>query len=667
MGFFAPWFLAGIAAIGLPVYLHLLQQHKVDPLKFPSLQFFERRTETSVRQRRLKYKLLFALRALMLLLLALLFANPFIKRHFAGAGESQHVLLFIDNSFSMRADNALERAKQDAAAEVGRLGANDTAQVVALTASANLLNQPTNDKAELQAAIQSIKSADGRSTFAEISRTVKAIGEARKLPVTAHVFSDFQRTSMPPSFQELNLPTGTSLVIHSLASQKRPNFFVETASVPSVISDPKKVRLSATIAGAGTPAAQRNVSLVINGKTVQSKSVKLLENGYASVEFVGLDASYGWNRGEIRVDGSDALPGDDTFRFAIERADPRRVLLIHEPGRTRAALYVRSALEAAAENLFALDAVSVDQAANITASKYALVILSDLSSVPAALEDSLKKYANGGGGVMVATGAATASRGVVPMTGMKVSDSRYASRSAERFFSPANLDLSHPSVSRANRWDGVRFYQALAVDPANAQVAAKLNDGTPLLIDSKMGEGRVLVFTSTLDNVANDFPLHTSFVPFIEQTARYLAQVEARPATVAVDSFVELRSAGSKDAAAVEVLDPRGQRALDLKEASAAQNFRVSEEGYYEIGRQNGRRELVAVNADRAESILEPVPQESLDLWKKTGEAPTAPGVVTESGDRPVSLWWYLALLLFLATLFESFVASRYLRPENAG
>ena len=27
MGLFAPWFLAGVAAVGLPIYLHLLRRH----------------------------------------------------------------------------------------------------------------------------------------------------------------------------------------------------------------------------------------------------------------------------------------------------------------------------------------------------------------------------------------------------------------------------------------------------------------------------------------------------------------------------------------------------------------------------------------------------------------------------------------------------------------
>ena len=70
MGFFSPWFLGGLIAVGLPIYLHLLKRHKTDPQPFPSLMFFEHREQSSVQHRRLDYILLFILRTLMLLLAA---------------------------------------------------------------------------------------------------------------------------------------------------------------------------------------------------------------------------------------------------------------------------------------------------------------------------------------------------------------------------------------------------------------------------------------------------------------------------------------------------------------------------------------------------------------------------------------------------------------------
>ena len=69
MGFLAPGFWAGIAAVGLPIWIHLLKRHRTDPKLFPSLMLFEKREQSSVKHRRLEHILLFVLRALMLILL----------------------------------------------------------------------------------------------------------------------------------------------------------------------------------------------------------------------------------------------------------------------------------------------------------------------------------------------------------------------------------------------------------------------------------------------------------------------------------------------------------------------------------------------------------------------------------------------------------------------
>src|ERR1700678_2948030 len=101
MGFFNPWFLLGLAALGLPVYIHLLRRHVTTPLPFSSLMFFERGIQSSTRHQRLRYLLLFSLRAALLLLLVLAFANPFIRR--ASSSTSDKLLLIVvDNSFSIQ-------------------------------------------------------------------------------------------------------------------------------------------------------------------------------------------------------------------------------------------------------------------------------------------------------------------------------------------------------------------------------------------------------------------------------------------------------------------------------------------------------------------------------------------------------------------------------------
>jgi hypothetical protein len=40
MGFLAPWFLGGLAALGVPVFVHLLRRHVTMPRPVSSLMFF---------------------------------------------------------------------------------------------------------------------------------------------------------------------------------------------------------------------------------------------------------------------------------------------------------------------------------------------------------------------------------------------------------------------------------------------------------------------------------------------------------------------------------------------------------------------------------------------------------------------------------------------------
>src|SRR5438270_4210963 len=98
MGFLAPGFLAGAAAIGLPFWIHLLRQYRSTPHPFSSLMFFERRTQSSIKHRRLRYLLLLSLRVALLLFMALAFANPFLSRTAASGTGRKMLVIAVDNS-----------------------------------------------------------------------------------------------------------------------------------------------------------------------------------------------------------------------------------------------------------------------------------------------------------------------------------------------------------------------------------------------------------------------------------------------------------------------------------------------------------------------------------------------------------------------------------------
>ena len=673
MGFFAPWFLAGLAGLALPLYLHLLKRQTRTPKQVSSLMFFESRTQASTRHRRLRYFLLLSLRMLLLLLLIVAFANPFINRNAAALSSNRLVLLVVDNSFSMRAGTRLADAKSAAMSVLSGKGAA-RGQVATFGSQLRLMTQPIEDQAALRAAVQSIQPGDGHGNFGELSRAVRALAESVRTPIELHVFSDMQRGDLAATFSDMALPATVKLVPHAVVSKAQPNWTVESVEAPGQVwgKDAKPVHVQAVIAGYGTPTAQRTASLVVNGKTIATRNVLVPANGRATVDFPALEVPYGFSRCEVKIDSADGFPADDLHRFAVERSDPQKALLIHNYGDSRSPFYIGAALSAAAQSAFVLESINVNEAADRKPSNYAFIILSDLSSLPSLLENSLTQYVRSGGSLLVTAGTSAGGRSQIPIFGAHIKETRDYSRVPDRYMGVGSSDSSYPAVAKAEGWPGVKFFYALDVDPGEgpdaARVIVRLGDQTPLLLEKRIGEGRVVLLTSGLDNLTNDFPLHPAFVPFIEQTARYLAGSERQGGARTVDAYLDLRNA-REQGQGVEVTDPEGKRPLTLGEAASAQTFQLIEAGYYQLRLANGRQDEIGVNPDPKESNLDVIPDDVLALWQgKGGESSqdaSLGGAPAPPQKTPQSFWWYVMLLVLASAVAESVVASNYLGTQR--
>ncbi len=682
MGFLAPWFLGGLAALGVPVFVHLLRKHVTTPRPVSSLMFFERGTQSSTRHRRLRYLVLFALRFALVLLIVLAFANPFVRRAAANAN-GRLLVIALDNSFSMRAGTRFADAKQQALALLAAKPHGQKAQIMALGGQVNLLTQPMDDDAQLHAALASIEAGDGHANFGELGRVLRTMTETTPGPIDLHLLSDMQRSAMPANFADMVMPANVTLVLHPAArGATPPNWTVESVNAPAQLSDPKdpkRSRVEAVVAGFNTPAASKAVSLVINGKIMATKTVNVPGNGRATVEFAPLDVGYGFNRCEVRIDagggGGDALAADDASVFAVRRSDPERVLFVHPAGDVRAALYFDAALHAAAPGAFILQSSAAEQTTDLDPSRFAFVVLSDTVSLPSIFEHALGQYVAKGGSVLMALGTSAAHHAQIPLWGGSVKSVRDYSRGGDAA-TVGQVDFSYPALAEAQPgrdnggWADVKVFYAVGVDPGQARVAARLNDGTPLLLDKQMGEGHILLFTSGLENLTNDLPLHPVFVAFVDRAARYLSGDERVSGSRLVDSYVQLRAAPESAGAMgnVEVIDPAGRRALTLGEARTAQSFRLERAGFYRIHFANGRDAVIGVNPDRRESDLAPMAQDVQQLWSgSSGEhaARTAGAAAAQIKKQPESLWWYVMLLALMVGLAETAFASGYMGTQR--
>lgn len=672
MGLFSPWFLAGALAVGLPIWLHLLKRSNQDPKPFPSLMFFEHRETSSVQHRRLDFILLFILRILMLLLLALLFAQPFIRFSTPAQRGERLVVVAVDRSFSMRTTESgtsrLDLAKREAASVLGGIGIGAKAQVVALSGTLEAMTQQVNDPNELRAAVAAIKEGDSRADFGVLVRYLRTLREQADIPLEVHLITDLQKSAQPAGISDLRLDDGTKLQLHSIG-KVQPNWSVEAVTAPQRIYDTKTVHITATIAGFNAPAAKRNVTLLLNGKTVGSKQVDVAENGRGSVEFIGLEASYGFNKCEVRIESSDTLAADDRYAFAVERTDPKKVLFIDDGLHSQSQRFFTAALTSDPDAEFAVESLRPEVAANADFSKYAVVVWSEPANVPSKLVDALKAYVEKGGGLFEALGIGSAVLNKAPVIDLPIEGTKLAARSNERFWTVGDIDQNHQVLRSLERLEGVKFYQSLTIGAGQGQVLARLSDGTPLIVERRIGEGFALAYAASFDNRQNDFSGKPIYVPFVQEAVKYLGGGGvSQPVNLGVDSFVELRSGTQQKGVSAEVLDPDGQRVLSIEQAASAPNFALSREGFFEVKNAAGRRTLVAAHADRRESDLTVMEPELQQIWANTGTAPEVAKGAAQSGLNSTSTPWslapYLLVLLLLVALAESVIANRYLRSS---
>ena len=150
----------------------------------------------------------------------------------------------------------------------------------------------------------------------------------------------------------------------------------------------------------------------------------------------------------------------------------------------------------------------------------------------------------------------------------------------------------------------MKFYQAIHVTPAKSRVLAKLNDETPLVLERSIGEGKVLVFTSTFDNVSER-----------SADARVLGSVRGAVRAYlgggGAEQPVNFPSIPTSNCARATARARRPKCSIRTASACCRSKrrprpgiSRCDHEGFFEIKTASGRHSLIAVHADRRESDL---------------------------------------------------------------
>jgi hypothetical protein len=665
LGLLVPAFLVGLAALAVPLVLHLRHRDKDRPQRFPSLMFLELLPIRTAERRRITDWPLLLLRALALTLLALAFARPVFSRaaNVERAERSRAVVVLLDRSLSMGHRDVWPAAVDSARRIITALGANDRVALVLFDDEADIVQPFTRDHRAALAALAKARPGPRGTRFAA------ALRAARQLIVATHdangevtIITDLQRSGVG-GVAGLDLPRGLTVHAVAVGPKDRANSYVSSVEVHRVAEPQRTVlNVQARIQSRDLPVPRlAHVTLYLNGRAAGSRDVSLARSGDVPVAFDPVLLPAGRVRGEISLD-HDALAADDSFHFAFTADDAARILLVAPDDAREETLFLEHALGVSRAPLMRIERVPASRLDARTLDGAALVLMWDMA--PPAANAALSQYLQRGGGLVVAASRRLGT-GVRASELMPASASGTADRLGDRGGSLGDVRLDHPLFTifrdAPTALTAARFLRYPRLEPGpGADVIARFDDGLPAVVERREGSGHVVVIDAPLDARAGDFPLQPAFLPFVQRLVLYAS---GRDATTLWRTTGQswLLPTGLKEPA---VLTPAGAIVRPAHD-TVGSTVALRESGVYSLyeGRVQGEPiGLLAVNAPLGESDLTPIDARELLLGVRPSAA-SADGSVdvptrTEVEGRQ-RLWRFLLAAVAVLLLAETFMASR--------
>ena len=693
MAFLAPLFFAALAALAVPIVIHLTQRERKQVVEFPSLMFLEKIPYQSVRRRRIRDWPLLAMRMAAILLIVAAFSRPFFERPLvalANASGPREVVILLDRSYSMAYGDRWARAQAAARRTVQGLGRNDHATLILFGTSAQLEVRASADLSRVTAAI------DGAKVGAEATRYAPGLKLAQRVLADSTLqtrevvmISDFQRNGWVRD-ESLRLPQGTVFTPVSISDAQTANLTVSSVLPQrSLFSGQERITVAAGIVNRGpAPVSNVQVHLELDGRNVETRSISAQPGEPASVTFQPFTLARAFTRGAVRI-GDDQLKQDNVFHFVVSPAQRLPVFILEPPRASReASLFLQKALSIGTSPAFQVNLRQGESVSSADLDRHRVVILNDAAAL--ASGSILKDFVSQGGGLFVILGEranfGTDSNDLLPGVPANVVDRPGHGGSL------AELDYSHPILEvfkapRSGNLSTARFfrYRTIAMKPDApgpkagervplGRIIARFDDGAVAMAERRIGSGAVVLWASTLDNYWNDLALKPVYLPFVHRVVRHLATYQDAANWLTVGEVVDpgqlLRSSGVglQSGTGALVLAPNGQR---IEQTGAPAPVQLDQPGFYEIrGRSNQSGTVsIASNLDTAESDLA-----MLDTQELSAALAGRPGIVNpvdadsgavtpEEQERRQNFWWYLLVAGLLLLGVETAISNRMKGP----
>ena len=710
--------LAGGLAFLIPLLIHLLNKRKVVTVRWGAMHLLHEVIRQKKRKMKIEQLLLLITRVAIPIVLALCLARPVLTAlRSLGLGSSS-LIVMLDDSFSMRAPaektavagaSVADTARHDLQQITESLPSGSAAQVVLSGGSPRqLLDQPTTALDLVPKKLADVTSMSGPISVNDAFQT--ATSALKDAPTAAReivVVSDFQEADWKAIADGAALPALENLskqepkpqiTFYRIGSDLAENLSIASADLSALVAaETQPIGIRVRLKNHGQrPWQDIPVHLEADGARLRTARVSLAPEGEAVLSFTHAFEKVGDHSLSVRLEG-DSFSDDNAFHSVVQVRNQLNVLLIDgRPGTgplEGAADFLELALTphtAAANSLKDLIRTRKIDQRKLRREDYKdaeVIILADCQRIQGNELTELDKFVKAGGGLLIFAGPDIdiehynrdlfrKGEGLLPAAIQGMARAEIAD-------SPARVlmqRLTHPSVlyfndARGGRLQDAEFRSWIEFAPPpneNTQRILSLDRNAPLLLEKKLGQGRVIACATTANAEWSNLPLQPFFVPLMQRLTTYLATEGSAPAWQLVGTTLHLPLEKAELGAEFTLRDPTGQmqtlKSQQEGDKVFVQSPPIAQPGIFVLQRVGSEKtSYLAFNTDNNESDLKALPSDQIKKIAERHEAAFADSLPSyQALDRTrrhgSELWQPLLIALLALLFFEVLLQQRIAR-----
>ncbi|MBX3164724.1 MAG: BatA and WFA domain-containing protein [Bacteroidetes bacterium] len=673
MMFVYPLFLWALAAVSVPVIIHLFNFRRYKKVYFTNVKFLKELQQESKSKSRLKEILILIARCLAIICLVLAFAQPFIpsKNSAAKISGTSALSLYIDNSFSMENVNKqgalLDIAKTRAKEVIKAFGNADKFQII--TNDFEGKHQRFYTKEDALNAIEDIKiSSAVRELNDVLKRQSDFLNSSGINNKKIYAFSDAQRSTF--NLENLKLDTTIKTTIIPLQANQVNNVYVDTCWFETPLQQKGFIqKLHAKIVNNGNADIDAgSAKLYLNKQHIAIASFSLDANSKTEVLFTFECKQSGFNFGSVKIEDYPITFDDELF-FAFNSKVNIAVSLVN--GRNQSNENSFSAL-LKNDSLFNFRSFS-EQTIDYAAFKNSdVIILNQLSELSSGLVSELLKFTEQGGALVI-----------VPNEKLEINSYNEAMKTLQlpRF---ETLDTSKLKVNKIELASGFyagvfekteermnlplvnKHFKFQKTGRNNSEAILMLQNADDFLSRNKLNNAVLYLFSAPMNESASNFGKHALFVPTLYQIC--FSSLKSAPLFYTTNSnvVINLKNDLSVQEQPPHIRNSNGNIDIipEMRIVNNALSLftrnQISQTGFYEVSRNNSsllplafnfsrqESDLQSYSADEIKNIISEKGFKNLSLIEDTGADISAQVLQIAEGKK---LWklFLLLTLLFIA------------------